>query len=252
MSISVESRKRLWGRSGGKCAVCKEELFETGDGYDTIIGEEAHIIARSPGGPRREFLTKSTKIDDYSNLILLCPRDHKIVDAQPAKWTVSRLIEAKSKHEKWIQDLPPEERPMKVLRGPDYWTKKFFPIIDGPALWGILSAAHSYKFGRPTDADPDELDFLAGTFDTLKDWGEVASEMHTMTEEREAERALEEIIEEVANKDMVIVGRRVSMIMTGGIGPDTDWSQAEIQVWRLDQFLAAVAGQQADNDSTAV
>ena len=71
MAISVESRKRLWGRSGGKCAICKENLFEVASGYDTIVGEEAHIIARSPGGPRREFLADPSKIDDYQGETVL-------------------------------------------------------------------------------------------------------------------------------------------------------------------------------------
>ena len=87
MGISVESRSRLWGRSGRKCAICKENLFEIAAGYDTV-GEEAHSSpAQEALGP---FSVEPAKFDHYSNLILLCPRDR--LDAQPVRWTVERLL----------------------------------------------------------------------------------------------------------------------------------------------------------------
>jgi hypothetical protein len=246
MAISVESRKRLWGRSGGKCAICKENLFEMEMGYDTIVGEEAHIIARSPGGPRREFLTEVTKIDDYSNLILLCPRDHTIVDTQPARWTVERLRDVKAVHEDWVQNLPPEERPVKLIAGRDYWTKNFYPLADGSSLWQVVAMAHSYKFDHPADCSADELDYLAELFDAIKDWGEIASFMNGRVEERDAEHSLDGSIKEAMERSFVLMGRRVEMIMTGGIGPDSSWQQAEVQVWRPDQLLEALAAQSDD------
>jgi hypothetical protein len=256
MAINVESRKRLWGRSGGKCAICKSDLFDVAAGYDTIVGEVAHIIARSPGGPRREFLTESTRIDDYGNLILLCPRDHTIIDAQPGNWTVERLLDVKSKHEEWVQDLPPEQRPVKILHGPDYWSKELFVIPDGPALWQIVAGAYAFRFDRPADATPEELDYLAGLFDVIKDWGEVASFMDSRTEERDAERSLDEAIKQAYERSILLVGRRVDMIMTGGIGPDAAWPQAEIQAWRPEQFLSTMAEQhgksaQRDDEKSA-
>ncbi|MHA6780306.1 HNH endonuclease [Pseudonocardia saturnea] len=250
MSINVESRKRLWGRSGGKCAICKENLFEVVADYDTIVGEEAHIIARSPGGPRRELLTESTRIDDYSNLILLCPRDHTIVDAQPARWTVERLREVKAVHEEWVQSLPPEERPVRLVAGHDYWTKNFYPVADGPSLWRIVAEAHSYKFDHPADSSEDELDYLAGLFDAIKDWGEMASFMHSRVEQRNAERSLGESVEDAMARSLVLVGRRVEMTMTGGIGPDSSWQQAEIQAWRPEQLLEALASQSDGEQAT--
>lgn len=250
MAISVESRKRLWGRSGGKCAICKANLFEVATDYDTIVGEEAHIIGRSPGGPRREFLTDATRIDDYGNLILLCPRDHRIVDAQPSRWTVERLREVKAVHEEWVQNLPPEERPMRLIAGRDYWTTRSYPVSDGPSLWRIVAGAHSYRFDHPADASSDELDYLAELFDSIKDWGEIASFMNGRVEEREAERSLGESVAEAMERSFVLVGRRVDMILTGGVGPDSTWQQAEIQAWRPEQLLEALAAQSNDEPAS--
>ena len=49
MGISLRTHKILWGRSGGKCAICKNELLidpTTSKDVESIVGDEAHIIAR--------------------------------------------------------------------------------------------------------------------------------------------------------------------------------------------------------------
>lgn len=181
MAISVESRKHLWGLSGGKCAICKEDLFFRALDRDTTIGEEAHIIARSPGGPRREALTPETRIDD--------------------------------------------------------------PVADGPSLWRIVSAAHSYRFDHPADCSEEELDYLAGLFDEIKDWGEIASLMDSRTEQRDVERSLGDSVMAAMDRSFVLMARRVGMTMTGGVGPDTNWYQAEVQAWRPEHLREALVAQ---------
>ena len=54
MAISEKTRKLLWGRSGNRCAICRVELTttETEDKGKVVIGDECHINARNPGGPR--------------------------------------------------------------------------------------------------------------------------------------------------------------------------------------------------------
>ena len=51
MGISERTKKRIWAKSGGKCAFpgCGEDLIgEKG----TILGEVCHIVARKEDGPR--------------------------------------------------------------------------------------------------------------------------------------------------------------------------------------------------------
>ena len=56
MGITSKTRKMLWGKSGNRCAMpdCKKELVVNISEIDnhSIIGEECHIIAQSPDGPR--------------------------------------------------------------------------------------------------------------------------------------------------------------------------------------------------------
>lgn len=103
MGISLKTHKILWARSGNRCAICKNELIvDSANPADdpSVIGDEAHIIARKEAFTRGDYepLTPEQR-DHYSNLILLCKIHHKQIDDQPAYYTVERLREIKSVHE---------------------------------------------------------------------------------------------------------------------------------------------------------
>jgi hypothetical protein len=107
MSISLKTHKMLWGRASARCAFpeCRISLVE--DATDTddpaLIGEECHIVASSPLGPRGEEPLASDQRDKYANLILLCRNHHKIVDDQRGKYSREILIEMKLNHELWVE-----------------------------------------------------------------------------------------------------------------------------------------------------
>lgn len=107
MSISLKTQKILWGRAAARCAFpeCRrrlvEDISETDD--PTLVGENCHIVAEKDDGPRGDA---SMPVDDrnrYANLILLCNVDHKIVDDNPAVWTVPKLKSLKEDHEVWVE-----------------------------------------------------------------------------------------------------------------------------------------------------
>ncbi len=108
MSISLKTHKMLWGRGANRCAFpdCRLELVmdasETDD--EALVGEECHIIAREPEGPRGDHSLPIGSRDKYSNLILLCSTHHTLVDKQPHKYTVQCLQEIKATHEKWVRE----------------------------------------------------------------------------------------------------------------------------------------------------
>jgi len=107
MGISLRTHKILWGRSGGKCAICKNDLItsisDLGDD-PAIVGDEAHIIARSESFSRGNYDSlRPEERDHYSNLILLCKNHHKQIDDQPEYFTVERLREIKTAHETEIK-----------------------------------------------------------------------------------------------------------------------------------------------------
>lgn len=93
MALRPSDAKRLWGRAGGRCSICHREGG----------AEIAHIVARSPEGPRGEDPLPFEQRDLYENLILLCPNDHSTVDSNVKEWPVARLRDVKAEHELWVQ-----------------------------------------------------------------------------------------------------------------------------------------------------
>src|SRR4051794_27078001 len=104
MSISLRTRKMLWARSANRCAFqeCREALIHDVEGRSaSIIGEEAHIVARESDGPRGSDSLAPELRDEYENLILLCSKHHKIVDDHPDLYPVSALRQMKLDHIAW-------------------------------------------------------------------------------------------------------------------------------------------------------
>ncbi len=106
MTISDRTRKLLWGRAGNRCSICRQELTIPGDEgeKDSIVGEECHIVAHEPNGPRGISELTDQLRDEYENLILLCNLHHKQIDDQVAGFPVDRLKMIKLHHERWVRE----------------------------------------------------------------------------------------------------------------------------------------------------
>lgn len=106
MALSVRDRKMLWGRSASLCAMCRTPLIRESElGGSTIIGEEAHIVAREEDGPRGQSALTVAQRDYYSNILLLCPTHHTIIDSEPTgprDYPTETLLEIKQSHEQWV------------------------------------------------------------------------------------------------------------------------------------------------------
>jgi len=107
MSISVKTRKMLWGRAASRCAFleCRRELVVDAIEADeeSLIGEECHIIAQANNGPRGNPDYDVEQRDEYENLILLCNIHHKIIDDQANTFTVGIIKRLKVQHEDWVR-----------------------------------------------------------------------------------------------------------------------------------------------------
>lgn len=103
MGFTVKTRKILWGRSGNRCAICKDELVLEKDPFNRNLnlGEECHIISEKQNGPRYE--NKSDfDYDNPDNLILLCCNHHTMIDEQVEQYPIGKLMKIKSEHESWV------------------------------------------------------------------------------------------------------------------------------------------------------
>jgi hypothetical protein len=164
VSISVKTQKMLWGRAANRCAVCRKELVmdatETDD--ESLVGEACHIVAESPDGPRGKSEFTAEQRDKYANLVLLCNVHHKQVDDQFVAFTVARLAQLKSDHERWVRTSlgtfdAAKQRDDETYAGYiDEWARRAF--LDNWQDWSIHLLSHGQpSFDKEVCESLDEL-----------------------------------------------------------------------------------------------
>lgn len=107
-ALSRRDQKLLWSRSRNRCAFpgCRQPLSaieqdaQTGEGFHTIIGEEAHIHSETPDGPRYDPDYPEKKLKSSENRILLCSVHHTRIDAENGRgFDADTLRKMKKQHE---------------------------------------------------------------------------------------------------------------------------------------------------------
>jgi hypothetical protein len=104
-SIPQFARLILFVKAGGRCEFdgCNKFLLEH---HVTLtegnFAEMAHIVAFQPDGPRGNSAPRPEDINEVSNLMLLCPECHKLIDGTPEKFSVRTLRGYKEQHESHI------------------------------------------------------------------------------------------------------------------------------------------------------
>src|SRR5205809_5999734 len=105
-SYSQRDLKTLWGLSGGVCAFpgCNVLVIDSlEDSPPLVIGEVAHILASSDKGPRPTASDPILSLDQYENLLILCPTHHTLIDKRPDLYPESALRQWKKAHEAAIR-----------------------------------------------------------------------------------------------------------------------------------------------------
>ena len=102
MNISQTEQKILFAKSGNVCAFPDCDLPIIADVGDDSkpLAEMAHIIAYSDDGPRSDPNLPTEERNKTSNLILLCPTHHVLVDKFEYQYNTHVLREMKLQHER--------------------------------------------------------------------------------------------------------------------------------------------------------
>lgn len=106
-SISPDVKLYLAIVTAGRCQFqgCNNFLFRHPvNGLSGNFAQYAHIVAFSADGPRGDA-PRPRNIHDVSNLMLLCPACHKLVDDRPELYPIKLLREYKERHEKRVFTL---------------------------------------------------------------------------------------------------------------------------------------------------
>lgn len=109
MSLSDKDRKSLWAQAGNRCSyrfensICNNLLVVTDNGKQINVGEECHIVGKNPGSAR--YLEDYLERETYNNMILMCPKHHKIIDDHEEIYTAEILRAMKDVHGKAVLDV---------------------------------------------------------------------------------------------------------------------------------------------------
>lgn len=111
-SITDKDQKILWGRSAGKCAICRVTLtLDDGDGASATVGAMCHIVGEKEDSARYHSDLSDKERNFYSNLILLCSHHHDIIDKDEKSYSIERLHQTKVEHEIWVTENLSNQEP---------------------------------------------------------------------------------------------------------------------------------------------
>jgi hypothetical protein len=108
IDIPEPTKRLVLARSGGYCAnpSCRRDLFPPiAPGRIATVDRLAHIIAKSGVGPRGDDPLPLKARNDGSNILLLCPTCHDLVDTMSATdvFTPEILRQWKRDHERRVR-----------------------------------------------------------------------------------------------------------------------------------------------------
>lgn len=141
--ISKTVERELWARAAGRCQFdgCNSLLYRSPVTQEaTNLAEKAHIYSFSEKGPRGwgPFKLNNNKLNDISNLMLLCHGCHKKIDqdVEGSRYSASLLIHWKEAHERRIEivtGIQPSKKSHVILYGANIGLEKS-PIEYHPCV----------------------------------------------------------------------------------------------------------------------
>ncbi len=104
---SITDIKLLFTKSGNRCSFpkCRAPMALG----DTLVGEVCHIKGARPGSARHDPAQQPVERHSRSNLILLCPTHHTVIDDDDESYSVERLIQMKRAHEETATNVAEDE-----------------------------------------------------------------------------------------------------------------------------------------------
>lgn len=225
MAISEKDRKRLWAKSGNRCAICKQELVKpNADNLDYNIGEECHIVSGKPSGPRHE--DGWSDYDIYENLILLCRNHHKTIDDvnNISQYPKEKLLEIKSKHELWVKEKLSFNKDSDIL-----------PLIStGAELASIISGIYGVERSNDPITNKENAEYIGGIWQTIQDAGDIYSELEPC-DQINIDFELQKLLEGMPPKGFVFYGKRITKLMKYPDGTTEKWPVAKLYIRNLNR-----------------
>ena len=175
MAVSEKTRKIVWARSGNRCAICRRELVpaQSTNTKASVIGDECHIVAREPGGPRGVSALTTEQRDEPDNLVLLCPNDHRQIDDDVDTYTAVVLQAIKKQHEDWVRHRL-DRRPTTEGDSVVFFAAR---ADSGAFLTDIACPSHGAYYKNDQPQTRDEAKMIGAFFQELQDCIDIWSDI---------------------------------------------------------------------------
>ncbi|MCJ7457496.1 MAG: SAVED domain-containing protein [candidate division Zixibacteria bacterium] len=169
-NIPSETVLKLWAVTAGRCEFlgCNKPLWR-----DDLTWKEAnfshiaHIISYSPSGPRGDKIQSKKLEKEFSNLMLVCLKHHKLIDSKKYvdKYPAELLKSYKEQHEKRIGIQTSKQKDMVT-------TVLIFKANIGDRKVHIAfdEACEAIEPKFPSDGKPIDLDFTGFSGDGSKNY----------------------------------------------------------------------------------
>ncbi len=236
MGITDKTRKLIWGKSGNRCAMCRNVLCvdATPEDDESIVGDECHIVSKKENGPRYDPCYPNDNLDSYENLMLLCRVHHKQIDDQYTTYTADILRKIKENHGKWVSeqlDKEPKVSPeMRIKRIPQNIPKCLHRITSGKEILNIVDGAHTFSFDHDDLTSEEEIKIVGEFLDIVKDWGDIGHEIDPIFRVETTYR-LTNLIKELDESGFWVFGAREKQILVAN-GQESSWSMSIVHVIR--------------------
>ena len=236
MAITDKSRKILWGRSGNRCAICRQRLVvdETSVDAESVVGDECHINSGALGGPRYDAAIEQQSIDNLVNLLLLCRVHHKMVDDQFETYTAELLRTIKDNHERWVDSKFKEAEGLsavKVRRFKSEIPVQLKTVESGQELFNLASGCHGSYQNHSDDLSDEEVEIVGGFLQNLKDWVDCASDLEPIEKVR-ATKSLTDELNELKRCGFLVFAAREKQRLEGGVGAPSDFLVLHVSIIR--------------------
>jgi len=229
MAPGATTRRILWARAAGRCAICRSPLV-LAPGQDPPEG----------AGPRKQGsivrLSESAG-DRYDNLILLC-RDHQGMASSSSGAAApghapAHLRGVKARHEEWVRrsELADHPTDSAVRYDPRCQGVTLLPRVDsGRELAGLLEGVHSLQYDREEPGTAGEAKLVEGFLQYIRSITEVWKEY----DPEEKNRAASHLEDQIAGLDrggLLLFALRYST-EAGVAGVSGDWSILRLWILR--------------------
>lgn len=236
MPVSEKTRKILWGRSGNRCALCRQELVidATSADDESVVGDECHIVSGKPHGPRHDSAFPPEGLDETENLILLCRVHHKMVDDQCETYTFEMLQKLKANHEKWVSATLAEDKqvpPVRLRRIKENIPSYLIRLRSGQDILKVVGNSSGFSFEHDEPQSGAEVELLGDFLQEAQDWGDLSSELEAGDRVKAAYR-LSTLIRELEEAGFWVFGGREVQRLEGGVSAPSSFPVAILRVAR--------------------